>query len=193
MPLLSPRWWQYFFGFIPSALPYSRATVCTSFTRRGRFTTCGDLTLQRPTARCDHRALVLSRQRHPWSRASHSGFAPNQLSVWLPLDCQQSRAASSAPPRSGESGGPSSNEFFGNVSLLCRSSFGGACHSTSQLTHSLGRTPVFLGTARIFTRCGGRIWSAAFGPFLEHRADRHCAFSHRALTVTGLQFRLTNR
>src|SRR5260370_42510284 len=99
------------------------------------------------------------------------------------------------PPLRGlaESGGPSSNEFFGNVSLLCRSSFGGACHSTSQLTHRLGRTPVFLGTARIFTRCGGRIWSAAFGPFLEHRADRHCAFSHRALVVTGHQFRLTSR
>jgi tryptophan-rich sensory protein len=37
MPLLSPRWWQYFFGFTPSALPYSRATVCTSAWDHSRF------------------------------------------------------------------------------------------------------------------------------------------------------------
>src|SRR6266508_1855398 len=37
-----------------------------------------------------------------------------------------------------------------------------AHHSTSQLTYLLGCAPVFLGTLRIFARCGGRICSAAF-------------------------------
>jgi len=51
--------------------------------------------------------------------------------------------ASSAPARSRESGGPSNNEFFGNLPVLCRSGFSGACHSTSQLTHLLGCEPYF--------------------------------------------------
>src|SRR4029453_3720986 len=138
--------------------------------------------------------MALSRERGPWSRSSHSGFAHDQLSVWLPLDGQQPRGVRSAPARSRESGGPSDNEFFGNLSLLCRSGFSGACHSTSQLTHLLGCAPVFLGTLRIFARCGRRICSGAFACFLEHRADGYWLLRHRAFPVTwSWKLRLINR
>src|SRR4029453_7778618 len=89
---------------------------------------------------------------------------------------------------------PSNNEFFGNLSLLCRSGFSGACHSTSQLTHLLGYAPVFLGTLRIFARCGRRICSGAFACFLEHRADGYWLLRHRAFPVTwSWKLRLINR
>ena len=77
--------------------------------------------------------------------------------------------------------------FFAAVVLVAH-----VTHHHSLLT-LWGCSPLFLGTLRIFTRCGGRIWSAAFGSFLEHRADRHCALSHRACMVSGHQLRLINR
>jgi hypothetical protein len=69
------------------------------------------------------------RQRHPWSRASHSCLAPDQLSVWLPLDRQQPGGVSSALARPREPGGPSNNKFLGSLSLLCR------CGLVAHVTH----------------------------------------------------------
>ena len=126
--------------------------------------------------------MAFSRQHHPWSSAPHSCFASDQFSVWLPLDCQQPRGSSSATAWAREPGGPSNNEFFGNLSFFRRSRLGGACHSSSQLTHAVGCTPVFLGTVRVCIGGGGRLWPAAFNSFLEHSPCGYgifpgCAFS----------------
>src|SRR6266480_4889310 len=126
--------------------------------------------------------MDFSRQCHSWSSAADSCFAPDQLSVWLPLDRQQPGGGSSAAARAGEPGRPSNNKFPGNLSVFRRSRLDGACHSSSQLTHAVGSTSVFLGTLRVYIGCGGRLWPAAFSSFLEYGACRYdtfpgCAFS----------------
>jgi hypothetical protein len=97
-----------------------------------------------------------------------------------------SRREEPVPPLRGlaNRGGPSNNEFFGNLPVLCGSGFSSACHSTSQFTHLLGGAPVFLGTLRIFARCGGQLCFTAFASFLEHRANRYRLLRHRAFPVT---------
>lgn len=62
--------------------------------------------------------MAFSGEHHPWSSAPHSCFAPDQLPVWLPVDRQQPRASSSAIAWAREPGGPSNNEFFGNLSFF---------------------------------------------------------------------------
>src|SRR6266404_8953673 len=92
--------------------------------------------------------------------AADSCFAPDQLSVWLPVDCEQPRGGSSATAQAREPGGPSNNEFPGNLSFFRRSRLGGTCDSPSQLTDPVGCTPVFLGTLRVCIGCGCRLWPA---------------------------------
>ena len=104
------------------------------------------------------------------------------------MDRQQPRGARSAPARCRKSSGSSNDELLRNLSLLCGSGVVGARRSSSRLTHPLGCTSVFLGAVRIFARCGGRIWSAAFGHFLEHRADRYGALRHRAFSLTVIDY-----
>ena len=72
--------------------------------------------------------------------------------------------------------------FLETFPFFRRSRLGGACHSSSQLTHAVGCTPVFLGTVRVCIGGGGRLWPAAFNSFLEHSPCGYgifpgCAFS----------------
>jgi len=127
--------------------------------------------------------MAFSRQHHPWPCAADSCFAPDQFSVWLPVDCEQPRGGSSATARAGEPGGPSNNEFPGNLSFFRRSRLGGTCDSPSQLTNPVGCTPVFLGTLRVCIGCGGRLWPAAFGSFLEHSACGNGTFPGCAVSM----------
>ena len=46
-----------------------------------------------------------------------------------------------------------------------------------------GCTPVFLGTLRVCIGCGGRLWPAAFGSFLEHSACGNGTFPGCAVSM----------